>query len=35
MKAADPNTFLDNKMDPIKITDFVDKELVLYELENI
>ncbi|CAL5971962.1 DNA_topoisomerase 2 [Hexamita inflata] len=35
LQAADPNTYLDNKQMNIKISDFVDRELVLYELENI
>lgn len=35
LKNADPNTYLDNNQQKIKISDFVDNELVLYELENI
>ena len=35
LRAADPNCFLDNKQETICISEFVDKELVLYELENI
>ena len=35
LRAADPNTYLDNNQPTIKISDFIDKELILYELESI
>lgn len=35
LRGADPGVYLDNKQMSINIGDFVDRELVLYELENV
>lgn len=35
LRNCDPNTYLDTKPEKITISDFVNKELVLYELDAI